>query len=621
MVKTFHALLALLAISLCACHYDWSDVRAADRGDAHVPIDRTEDSTSGVPPSAAEEPASCESAADCGDALQFQCRDARCRRSPECAAESGREHGCAHGYVCEQERCRSRCELSACDPHATCALAQGEPICSCNPDFLRSEAGSCESDPACARLGCAADATCQRDVDNEGARSCVCKPGFSGDGKRCERVLCGELTAPEHGRLQQTGARFGDTALVACDDGFVAVGSMLRLCQADGSWSPGAGSCEAADCGALGAPEHGAVTVPAGTRSGQRAEYRCDDGYQLEGDAVRECRASGNWSAAAPRCSPVSCASLSAPEHGSLQLAAATAYLASARYACDPGYELSGQAERICQADGSWSGVAPSCEPRSCGPLTDPRNGSVSLAGPPSFGQVASYSCKPGFVLIGEGSRRCAEDARWSGAAPSCECSPDLSRDAQNCGACGLRCASGSCSAGQCARRAFVTSDRFAPSFGSLTQADAVCQRLASDAKLEGSFLAWLSDDSASPATRFVRGRGPYQRLDGVAIAADFADLIDGRLLQPLNVTELGRPAEGQPDAYVFTGTQADGSPVRIAASEPNAALGATCQGWKLGTERAWGAYGSFDTTAATWSYGGARLPCSRELPIYCVEQ
>lgn len=618
MLKTSHAALALLALGLCACHYDWSDAHPVDaRADAHVPLDRTEDSTAGLPPSAAssEPEVRCESASDCGDAQQFQCRDSVCRRSPECS--SGQT--CAQGYVCENERCRSRCELTRCDPHATCALAQGDAVCSCGPDYLQSDAGSCETDASCARLGCAPDARCALDAD--GARSCACKPGFTGDGKHCERSPCGALQAPEHGRLSQTGMRFGDLAQVECEAGYVAVGSMLRVCQADGNWSEGAGSCEPVNCGALGAPEHGMVRAVEGTRAGQRAEYDCDAGYERQGPAARECQADGSWSAAAPSCSPVRCAELTAPEHGSLRPGGAAVFGERAGYACDEGYALAGPAERTCQPDGQWSAAAPSCEPRSCGPLTDPRDGSVSLPGSPSFGQVASYHCKPGLYLVGSETRTCQANGQWSAAAPSCECSRDLQTDAQNCGACGARCASGVCAAGECARRAFVTSDRFAPGFGSLAQADALCQRAASEAGVDGSFMAWLSDDTASPSTRFVRGKGPYLRLDGLPIASGFGELLAGKLQHPLNVTELGRPADGTRDTYVYTGTQADGTLVRIAPSAANAALGATCQGWKVSTDRAWAAYGTFDTTAASWTYGGNRVPCTTELPLYCFEQ
>ena len=611
---------ALLALSLCACHFDWSDVRPEDyRPDAHVPIDRSEDGTSGLPPTAAGAVASepsvrCVSDADCGDALQFQCRDNTCRRSPECSAA----RACPDGYECMNDACMDKCLLRTCDVHASCALSGGDVVCTCQAKYLQSEAGSCEPDGACEALGCADEAECARDGD---ARKCVCMPGYVGDGKRCERARCEPLEAPEHGRVSvQTGMRYLDFAWLECEPGYVAVGAVERRCQADRTWSAGATTCEPVSCGALSAPEHARVSTPEGTALGQRAEYSCEPGYELQGETARECQPNGGWSAAAPSCKPVSCGSLPAPEHGAVALPDSV-FMSRASYGCEPGYEVKGPAERTCQADGSWSGAAPSCEPRSCGPLTDPKNGSVSLGGNPSFGQVASYGCKAGFVLVGSETRTCREDGKWSPAAPSCECSRDLSLDPLNCGACGVRCASGACAAGECARRAFVTSDRFAPSFGSLAQADAVCQRAASEAMLQGSFLAWLSDDGASPSTRFVRGKGQYQRVDGVAIADSFADLIDGRLLQPLNVTELGKMADGKLNTYVYTGTQADGSLVRVAASEPSAALGATCQSWKVASDRAWGAYGSFDTTAATWSFGGNRTPCATELPIYCFEQ
>ena len=55
-----------------------------------------------------------------------------------------------------------------------------------------------------------------------------------------------------------------------------------------------------------------------------------------------------------------------------------------------------------------------------CSTLDDPRNGQVVLTGVVVYA-TASYSCNKGFVLVGDVSRRCGCDGRWSGSAPICK--------------------------------------------------------------------------------------------------------------------------------------------------------------------------------------------------------
>lgn len=56
------------------------------------------------------------------------------------------------------------------------------------------------------------------------------------------------------------------------------------------------------DCGALTAPGNGNVDTTAGTTFGLTATFTCDAGYDLIGDATRECQADGTWSNADPTC-------------------------------------------------------------------------------------------------------------------------------------------------------------------------------------------------------------------------------------------------------------------------------------------------------------------------------
>ncbi len=106
--------------------------------------------------------------------------------------------------------------------------------------------------------------------------------------------------------------------------------------------------------------------------------------------------------------------------------------------------------------------------------------------------------------------------------------------------------------------RVFVTSTQYGGVLGGLAGADALCQTRASQAGLPGTYKAWLSDGTASPSTRFVRSRGPYRLLDGTTIARGWADLTDGSLAAPIDVTESGNAVANS--TGVWTHTEPDGT-------------------------------------------------------------
>ena len=60
------------------------------------------------------------------------------------------------------------------------------------------------------------------------------------------------------------------------------------------------------NCGVLTNPSNGQVTVTSGvvteTGVGALATYTCNEGYQLNGNAVRACQDTGDWNLLAPIC-------------------------------------------------------------------------------------------------------------------------------------------------------------------------------------------------------------------------------------------------------------------------------------------------------------------------------
>ena len=56
-----------------------------------------------------------------------------------------------------------------------------------------------------------------------------------------------------------------------------------------------------------------------------------------------------------------------------------------------------------------------------CGNLTDPANGQVDHSAGTTNGQTAVYSCNTGYNLVGESSCTCQAEGDWSGSAPTCQ--------------------------------------------------------------------------------------------------------------------------------------------------------------------------------------------------------
>ena len=233
-------------------------------------------------------------------------------------------------------------------------------------------------------------------------------------------VECRPLAPPVHGSVGLAGRTEGAVAKYGCEEGFGLIGAASRSCRRDGRWSGDEPSCAPGDCPSLTSPEHGTVTTPRGTAVGAAAQFSCEAGFTLSGDAERSCQADKTWSGEDPHCDPVDCGAPAPPDHGAADSSAGTLLGATATYSCSEGHELIGDASRQCGSNGQWSGPVPSCEVVDCGPLSAPTSGTVETMAGTTFGAIAEYGCTGTNGLVGSASRMCQADGTWSGAAPTC---------------------------------------------------------------------------------------------------------------------------------------------------------------------------------------------------------
>lgn len=160
-------------------------------------------------------------------------------------------------------------------------------------------------------------------------------------------------------------------------------------------------------------------------------------------------------------------------------------------------------------------------------------------------------------------------------------------------------------------RYVFVTSDTFSGDLGGHQGADEKCQAAASSAGLSGMFRAWLSTSTEDPVDALVQSAVPYRRLDGMQVAQNWPDLIDGMLDTPINLTEKMTFVPGPvcDSRAAWTASFANGT-------EYDA--GKTCSDWTSNSGTTTG--GNPNETTGAWSHG-CPLSCASLASLYCVEQ
>ncbi|KAG8003638.1 E-selectin [Nibea albiflora] len=275
-------------------------------------------------------------------------------------------------------------------------------------------------------------------VETINSHKCNCFTGFQGE--KCEQVVkCNkeEVTIPDKGSVNCTH-KYGDFSYdssceYSCEEGYQLNMSRPLTCTGNGMWSEQPPTCELVQCQELSHPEKGSIKCfdPLGPSSYQSTcEFACDEGYVLSGSLSNtlRCEASGNWNSSKPLCEVVQCPALQELENGvpSCGDDADTrfSYGNTCSFSCAPGYQLVGASRVTCTSAAEWSEKMPRCEAITCQiPEGDaPLNANCSQPLTELRPDSnCSFSCKEGFELQGAQIIQCSEDGEWSEAIPTCK--------------------------------------------------------------------------------------------------------------------------------------------------------------------------------------------------------
>ncbi|XP_022803614.1 uncharacterized protein LOC111340956 [Stylophora pistillata] len=180
----------------------------------------------------------------------------------------------------------------------------------------------------------------------------------------------------------------------------------------------------------LQSPVGGSSFCTKGNQYGSECSFACHTGHKMKGSAFRVCEKDpvtslGSWTGNETKCDLIKCPRLIPPAHskqyGCWRGSVDNTYGDKCLLYCDLGYRwVNGSTERICQANGTWSGEEPFCEAVRCKSLQAPKNGNISptsCTSSPEYHTTCLISCRKGYRLYGESITTCLRDGGWSNNA------------------------------------------------------------------------------------------------------------------------------------------------------------------------------------------------------------
>ncbi|XP_065179368.1 sushi, von Willebrand factor type A, EGF and pentraxin domain-containing protein 1-like [Sycon ciliatum] len=239
----------------------------------------------------------------------------------------------------------------------------------------------------------------------------------------CIVVDCGNPSHPENGGREGDVFTYTNHVTFSCGEGYRLLGSAVRFCLADGTWSGEPAVCNLGSCGDPGTPVSGTRTM-SGTTVGDTVDWHCDQGHGMVGNPAAECQASGRWSRPTPTCNRVTCLHPGSPVNGE-RIGDDFNAGSFVSFMCNTGYMLQGSSSLDCLTTGLWSGTAPVCRALTCADPGRPENGYRNMDGN-TLNSMTHFECNPGYSLNGPPRRAClppspgASVLQWDERVPEC---------------------------------------------------------------------------------------------------------------------------------------------------------------------------------------------------------
>jgi len=256
-------------------------------------------------------------------------------------------------------------------------------------------------------------------------------------------VRCPQIVATPGLRVSNpTAGQLNDEVRFFCDNGNSLISTAeveevsdedlsAARCLPSGKWSRSTPACTDVVCPTESLIQHAPPALRVrveGRGSGGRASFSCSAGHRLSGPTEAVCRPDGAWSVAAPpRCDPVRCPVVEAPEQGYLSRVDGgridpNDYRVGdgIRFHCRPGHMMEGHPLAECNAQGEWSRPPPTCV-RACtfpGSIVGGRISTVRFFY--RVGDSVDFECNGHAKASGAKRLVCMESGRWSSAVPRC---------------------------------------------------------------------------------------------------------------------------------------------------------------------------------------------------------